>query len=178
MSSIRRKKSIIAYWIKNSFIHIGDKCITDSNLLSSGKFNWAFFLLVQTSACISLFIGWEIYHIACNQNLTLHQHAHLCLPARMNGILTNIRSSTYQRKQTAVTCVNYLQWYRIFYHTNVTHFVSCQLMPVNHQGNHCKIRTGGICRGSNQMIILRCTGERAETTFWQFHHALLHSSSS
>lgn len=28
------------------------------------------------------------------------------------------------------------------------------------------------------MIILRCTGEWAETTFWQFHHALLHSGSS
>lgn len=55
-------------------------------------------------------------------------------------------------------------------------------MPVNHQGNPCKIKKrkeiGDICGGSNQMIILRCAGERAETTFWQFHHALLHSSSS
>lgn len=51
-------------------------------------------------------------------------------------------------------------------------------MRVNHQGNPCKIKAGDICGGSNEMIILRCTGERAETTFWQFHHALLHSSSS
>lgn len=51
-------------------------------------------------------------------------------------------------------------------------------MHVNHQGNPCEMKTGDICGGSNQMIILRCTGERAETTFWQFHHALLHASSS
>lgn len=97
---------------------------------------------------------------------------------RVGGVLTITQSSIHQRKDTTVTHVNYLQWYRTFYNTNVTHFVSCHSAPGNHQGNTCKIKVGDICGGSNRMIILRCTGEQAETTFWQFHHALLHSSSS
>lgn len=129
-------------------------------------------------SCSSFFIGCKIYQLTHHHNMTRNQHVHLSFNAGVEGILTIIRSSIYQRKQTSVTHVNYLQWYRIFYHTNVTHFVSCQLTHVNHHGNPCKIKIGDICGGSNQMIILRCTGEWAETTFWQFHHALLHSSSS
>lgn len=114
----------------------------------------------------------------CYLNLHHHHCAYLRFTPGIEGIATVIILSIYQRGQTSVTHVNHLQWYRIFYHTNVAHFVSWQLIHVNHQGNPCIIKTGDICGGSNQMIILRCTGERAKTTFWQFHHALLHSSSS
>lgn len=58
-------------------------------------------------ACGSLFIARKVYHTVHNHNLTCHQVAELS--ARVESILTIIRSSIYQRKQTRVTRVNYLQ---------------------------------------------------------------------
>ncbi len=52
------------------------------------------------------FIGCKVYS---NHNLTCHPHAYLSFSTRVEGILTIIRSSVYQRKQTSVTRVNYLK---------------------------------------------------------------------